>query len=87
MMVAGRGWRVPALYVSAALVMIAALLWIYWTSPQPDVEAHIERTTLRTVTAPMFVAAVGLAHMLGRLFPAEVGAERDRGGRPQSEPN
>jgi len=69
MMIAGRDRRVLAMYVSAALVMVAALLWIYWTSPQPDVEAHIERTTLRTVTAPMFVAAVALAHLLGGLLP------------------
>jgi hypothetical protein len=81
MMVMGRDRRVLAVYVSTALAMVAALLWIYWTSPQPDVEAHIERTTLRTVTAPMFVAAVALAHVLGRLLSrrgdhATVAAER-----------
>jgi hypothetical protein len=54
--------------------MIAGLLWIYWTSPQPDVEAHIERTSLRTITGPLFVAAVALAHVLGRL-PRATGAE------------
>jgi hypothetical protein len=70
MIVAGSDRRMLALYLGAAFVMIASLLWIYWTSPQPDVEAHIDRTTLRTVTAPMFVSAVALAHMLGRLFPA-----------------
>ena len=75
MIVAGRDRRVVALYVSAALIMIAALLWIYWTSPQPDVEAHIERTTLRTVTAPMFVAAVALAHLLSGLLPRSMTRE------------
>ena len=79
LIIAGRERRVVVLYVGAALVMIAALLWIYWTSPQPDVEAHIERTTLRTVTAPIFVAAVGLAHMLSRGYPP--GREPDGAGR------
>ncbi len=73
-----RDRRVHALYLAAGLAMIAALLWIYWTSPQPDVEAHIERTTLRTVTAPMFVAAVALAHILSRLRP-EVRSAREAG--------
>jgi hypothetical protein len=75
MIVAGRDRRMVALYVSAALIMIAALLWIYWTSPQPDVEAHIERTTLRTVTAPLFVAAVALAHLLSGLLPRSMTRE------------
>jgi hypothetical protein len=59
--------RTTGLYLGVALAMLAALLWIYWTSPQPDIDGHIERTSLRTVTAPILVAAVGLGHVLWRL--------------------
>lgn len=59
--VAGGDRRGLAFYLGSLLAMFGAVLWVYWTSPQPDVAAHIDRTSMRTVTAPIFMAAAGLA--------------------------
>lgn len=67
MIAAGPRRRATAFLLASLLATLAALLWVYWTSPQPDVTAHIERTTLRTVTGPIFLAATGLAYLLSRI--------------------
>ena len=59
--------RTAAFHLVGFLLVVAALLWVYWTSQQPDVPSHVSRTALRTVTAPLFLAAVGLAHLLPQL--------------------
>jgi hypothetical protein len=55
-------------------------------SVQPNVEADIEGGTPRTATAPLFVAAVALAHMLAGLVTLgeHVG---ERGGKADLEPH
>jgi hypothetical protein len=87
--------RVPhvAFYLAALFGMVGVLLLVYWTSPQPNVEAHIERTSLRTVTAPLFLVAVALAHMLSRLDPGAIWRRDPQspqiagsGGRARGEP-
>jgi hypothetical protein len=56
------------LYLTAFVVSVLAVLWVYWTSQLTDVAGHIERTTIRTITGPLFIAAAGLAHLLPRLL-------------------
>jgi hypothetical protein len=62
------GWRrrVAAFYLAGVTLAVLALLWVYWTSEQPDLAGHILRTSLRTITGPLFVAAAGIAHLLAR---------------------
>ena len=60
---------VATFYLASFVGVVCTVLWVYWTSNQPDVAAHIERTSIRTVTGPLFIAAVGLAHLLVRLVP------------------
>jgi hypothetical protein len=80
-----------ALYLGALVLSVLSVLWVYWTSQLADVTGHIERTTIRTITGPLFIAAAGLAHLLPRLIaemrlgdlaaPAEPAEDR-----PLSEP-
>ena len=52
--------------------MTATILWAYWTSPQADLAGHVERTAFRLISAPLFLAGVGLAHLLnGELSAGE----------------
>jgi hypothetical protein len=65
-LVSGPRRRVPAFYLGSVLLAVAALLWVYWTTSQPDWLGHYQRTSLRTITGPLFVAAAALAHILPR---------------------
>jgi hypothetical protein len=64
-----RATRLAGFYLAAVLAVVLALCWVYWTSEQVDVGAHIARTALRTVTAPLFLAAAALSHLLPQLVP------------------
>ena len=75
LLIAGPRRRLPAFYLGGVLAALAMVLWVYWTTSQPDWAAHIERTALRTVTGPLFLAAAGLAHLLTRTA-AELPVER-----------
>lgn len=68
-LVSRRAAGVAGFYLAGVLAVVLVLCWIYWTSEQPDVGAHIARTALRTVTAPLFLAAAALAHLLPQLIP------------------
>lgn len=57
-----------ALYLGALVLSVLSVVWVYWTSQVVGVAGHIERTTLRTITGPLFIAAAGLAHLLPRLI-------------------
>jgi hypothetical protein len=62
MLVAGTRRPVAAYYLTAGLLLTAALLWVYWTS-RLDIDHHLGTTAERTVTGVVFVGAVGLAHL------------------------
>ena len=64
-------------YLVGFLAVVLALGWVYWTSQQPDIAGHISRTALRTVTAPLFLAAGALAHLLPQLVQAPAVAGPD----------
>jgi hypothetical protein len=64
------GRRVPAFYLGAVAMAILMILWVYWTTPQADWAAHIQRTSIRIVAGPLFLAAAGLAHFLPRMLAA-----------------
>jgi hypothetical protein len=73
-LLASRPRYVPAFYLGCFLLSVAAVLWVYWTTSQPDWAAHINRTSFRTIAGPLFLAAAGLAHLLpGAVAQAEVG--------------
>ena len=63
-----RSAGLAAIYLAAVLASVLAVLWVYWISQQPDVAGHIIRTSIRTVTGPLFLAAAALAHLLPRLL-------------------
>jgi hypothetical protein len=65
----GRHRRVPAFYLGSVVLSLATVVWVYWTTSQPDWAAHIGRTSVRTIAGPLFLAAAGLAHMLGHAIP------------------
>ena len=80
LLIAGPRRRLPAFYLGGVFAAIAMVLWVYWTTSQPDWAAHIERTALRTVTGPLFLAAAALAHLLTRTaaeLPLERRADRE----------
>jgi len=66
-LLSGRAARASAFYLAGVVGVVLALLWVYWTSLQPDVLGHIMRTSVRTVSGPLLLAAAGLAHLLPRL--------------------
>ena len=82
---ARRCTRIATFHLTGLLLVVLALLWVYWTSQQPDVSGHITRTTLRTVTAPLFLAAAGLAHLLPQLVPPPSGGQDERAGAARNE--
>jgi hypothetical protein len=64
-LVAARRLRpLVALYAGAVVLSVLFVLWAYWTYAGPDPFGHISRTSIRTVTTPLFIAAAGLAHLL-----------------------
>jgi hypothetical protein len=93
---AGRMRPIAAYYLGATVLCICAVLWTYWTSQLVDIAGHIQRTTIRTITGPLFLAAAGLAHLLPRLVqdvrllgdpspldePADADAERASATEP-----
>jgi hypothetical protein len=70
LIVTGPGRRVPMFYLGGVVITVLMILWVYWTTPQPDWAAHIQRTSLRIVAGPLFLAAAGLAHILPRMIAA-----------------
>jgi hypothetical protein len=58
--------RIAVLYLVATVLCTLFVLWAYWTYDNPDWAGHIDRTVIRTVTGPLFVAAAGLADLLSR---------------------
>jgi hypothetical protein len=68
----GRVARTSAHHLVGFVGVVLALLWVYWTSQQPDIVGHVARTTLRTVTAPLLLAGVGLAHLLPELISPRI---------------
>ena len=65
--VARRSRVVAGTLLAVVVLAVLDVIWVYWTSQQPDVPAHILRTSIRTVTGPLFLAAAGLAYLLPRL--------------------
>jgi hypothetical protein len=64
-LVAGRRVRpLVALYGGAVVLSVLFVLWAYWTYDGPDPLGHISRTSIRTLTTTLFIAAAGLAHLL-----------------------
>jgi hypothetical protein len=79
LLIAGPRRRVPAFYLGGVVLSVAALLWVYWTTSQPDWFGHYTRTSIRTITGPLFVAAAALGHLLPRSvgWPVPEGSEPD----------
>jgi hypothetical protein len=62
--------RSLAVYFLVTIALaVAAVLWAYWTYDDPDPVGHIDRTSVRTITGPLFLCAAALAHLLPRVVP------------------
>jgi hypothetical protein len=56
-----------AFYLGATVLIFAALALVYWSSNQTDLTSYIAGNVSRSVSDLMFVAAVGLAHLMTRV--------------------
>jgi hypothetical protein len=81
LLVSGPRRRIPAFYLGSIVGTVCALLWVYWTTSQPDWAEHIQRTSARTIAGPLFIAAVALAHLLPQALAPSAAVDRAQGGR------
>ena len=56
--------RIAAFYLAASVVSFIALVWVYWTTLAGDPREHILVTVERVVLTPVWIAAMGLVHLL-----------------------
>ena len=66
---AARGVAPAAYFLGVIALTLAAVLWAYWTYDDADPVGHIDRTSVRTITGPLFLCAAALAFLLPRVAP------------------
>jgi hypothetical protein len=64
-LVARRRARLAAYYLAATFLLGFTIVFAYWTSTQ-DIRFHLDTSIDRTVIGTLMVAAIGLAHLVGR---------------------
>ena len=56
--------RLALFYLGSAILSFLALVWVYWTTLAQFPEEHIDVTVDRIVLTPIWIAAIGLVHLL-----------------------
>jgi hypothetical protein len=56
--------RLAAFYLTSSGLCFLALVWVYWTTKAGDPFEHIVVTVDRIVLTPIWIAAIGLVHLL-----------------------
>jgi hypothetical protein len=65
-LVSGVARRIALFYLGAAVGITVVLMWAYWTS-NLEIYFHLTTSVDRTVSATLFVAVVGAAHLISAL--------------------